>query len=436
MMLSRETATVGTPVAWTATGLPPRAHLAVWWETLHGAWAIRGEHFLGTHYRVSHTVLGTVTTTATGGAHGTLVVPAGFGGPHFLGLVTSGGALVAEAGLTVLPTAEVSPSPVPLGGFVHVTMTGLGTGPYDSQYGVSWDHHYLGNVSAVTTDGTARFAVRAETLGPHILTLDTSSVYGPYLNHQQSPYAYIPDFAFPVTVTAGTPTSVADPGPPVRPAVGSHLVVTPGAGVVGQSIRLTGRGLPPRTAVTVWWDTVVGNRVTATGYRPQRIRLTTVRTAPDGTLRATVTVPDDVGGPPHPILVTAGGKVVARSTFRIWPRVVAVGPDPLPAGQTLTVKLTGVGWTEYDNIYSIDVDGAYAGYVCGFNSHGDVTLRLTLPGPSGPHFLDLYPSVYKGPHVLPNRYGLPQLTYAQDHPGDRLPAFHLVVSVAPPAAAR
>jgi hypothetical protein len=69
------------------------------------------------------------------------------------------------------------------------------------------------------------------------------------------------------------------------------------------------------------------------------------------------------------------------------------------------------------------------GYACGFNSHGDVHIQIPAVGGPGYHFIDIYPSPYMSKHLLPNWYGMPQLTYLQDHPGDSLPAFHLVVRV-------
>jgi hypothetical protein len=92
------------------------------------------------------------------------------------------------------------------------------------------------------------------------------------------------------------------------------------------------------------------------------------------------------------------------------------------------VHLKGVGWTETANIYNVDVDNSYVGYSCGFNSGGDVQIYLDMDGDmdGAPrwHFIDLYPGVYKGTEVTPNNLRIPQLTFAADHPGERLPAFH------------
>ena len=67
-------------------------------------------------------------------------------------------------------------------------------------------------------------------------------------------------------------------------------------------------------------------------------------------------------------------------------------------------------------------DNAYMGYACGFNSQGDVVINFTATGEPGMHVIDLYPGIYQGPSTEPQQlYRLPQLTYADDHPGNKNP---------------
>src|SRR5690606_32370969 len=87
------------------------------------------------------------------------------------------------------------------------------------------------------------------------------------------------------------------------------------------------------------------------------------------------------------------------------------------------IHLKGVGWTETANIYAVVYDNAYIGSACGFNSQGDVVIPLHASGSPGWHFIDLYPAIYKGKEARPRNFRLPQLTYADDHPGEDLPRF-------------
>ena len=55
----------------------------------------------------------------------------------------------------------------------------------------------------------------------------------------------------------------------------------------------------------------------------------------------------------------------------------------------------------------------------------------TLPPRARPvrHLIDLYPGIYKGPPEGQQLYGLPQLTYADDHPGNKIPALRFAFEV-------
>ena len=103
-------------------------------------------------------------------------------------------------------------------------------------------------------------------------------------------------------------------------------------------------------------------------------------------------------------------------------------------GATFTIHLKGVGWTETANIYNLVYDNSYIGYVCAFKSQGDVEIPIKATGAPGWHFIDLYPGIYRGTETRPHNFRIPQLTYAQDHPGEDLPAFHFAFEVTPSEA--
>jgi hypothetical protein len=67
---------------------------------------------------------------------------------------------------------------------------------------------------------------------------------------------------------------------------------------------------------------------------------------------------------------------------------------------------------------------------CGFNSQGDVVVNFIATGEPGEHLIDLYPGIYEGPqNELQQLYRLPQLTYADDHPGNKIPALRFTFEV-------
>lgn len=421
--------TVGQSEQLTAEGLPRRVPVTLVWQTVEGRWKVDGPTFVGAQYRYGTESLARAVTGAQGALRLRFSIPRGFGGTHLLGLMLGSGKIAAETSVTVIPSVTLASSKVPQGGFFRFTMYGIGYQPYFALFPVTYDNHFTGNVTAVTTDGTAHFAVRAEGVGLHEISINNGVMGGPYLNEQQSPFPYMPTFSFPVTVLPGTPHDVSDPLPTLRgPAVGK-LTATPGSGVVGGTFALSGHGLAPRRRYDLTWWTTKGSHVSGQGYVSLPVSLGAVKTDATGAFRQTEIVPSDLGGPPHRITLSQGGKTVAATTFRIFPKVEAITPNPAPQGSLVTVTLLGGGWTDYDNIYSVDYDNSFIGFGCAFNSQGNLQIQFRATGKPGLHFIDIYPSIWKGKQALPNYYLAPQLTYGADHPGDWLPAFHLVLRV-------
>ena len=126
---------------------------------------------------------------------------------------------------------------------------------------------------------------------------------------------------------------------------------------------------------------------------------------------------------------TPDGGDKKTGTYWIKPTALPLDVSRGPVGTTFTIHLKGVGWTETANIYHLVYDNSYIGYACAFNSQGDVELIMKATGAPGWHFIDLYPGIYKGAETRPNNFRIPQLTYAQDHPGEDLPAFHFAFEV-------
>jgi hypothetical protein len=401
-----------------------------------GTWKTDKQKFVGAEYTLGKRTLGPVESDGSGTVSGSFRAPSGFGDAHMVGLVDAKGDVVAAGAVTLSPLATLRDKTEPQGQFFHIHVDGLGVGPYTSDYDVLYDNHLLGDVTAVSTGGVANFTVRAEgAVGKHTIQLISGSVEGqPYLNLAQSPFSFRSNYSFTVNVTKGHPVTVSDPLPRPKPSVGQHLTASIGSGTVGQSFTLTGFRLAPYHSYQLVWDTMAGSRVSGQGYGAEQVPLGEVSTDAFGQFTKKVQVPNELGGPPHNIQLMDGTKVAGSTTFRIMPSVVYV-PKTVVAGQPFTIKMLGVGWTDYDNIYTVAYDNSAIGYVCGFNSHGYVKIQLRASETPGIQYVDLYPSIYKGQQKMPSLYCLPLLTYDKDHPGDWLPAFHVVIHVvAKPAA--
>jgi len=275
-------------------------------------------------------------------------------------------------------------------------------------------------------------------MGDHPIKVYTGWQGQSYLNFQQAPNAYLPrpDFTFRVTPgRSSTPAAYAEsypayalPNPTVELA-NAKISLTPTQGPVGTRAMLRGEGFPANSTMDLVWQTYAGNRVGGGGFAPQEKPIQNLTVSGDGKIELPITIPDDLGGR-HGLQLRNGDKPLAQTYFAIETSIVSITPASGPAGTPVSIHLQGVGWTEYDNIYAGTYDNAYMGYVCGFNSQGDVVLNFKAAGAPGEHLIDLFPGIYQGP---PNEtqllYRIPQLTYADDHPGNKIPALHFTFEV-------
>jgi hypothetical protein len=217
---------------------------------------------------------------------------------------------------------------------------------------------------------------------------------------------------------------------------GAKLVLTPTQGPVGTKAVLKGEGFSGGTMLQLVWQTYVGSRVSGNGFEPMENPLGTVQVGADGRIDVPVAIPDDLGGL-HGLALRDKEKTLARTFFVTETSIVSMSPTSGPAGTPVTIHLKGVGWTEYDNIYIATYDNAYMGYACGFNSQGDVVINFTATGEPGEHIIDLYPGIYQGPPTEAQLlYRQPQLTYADDHPGNKIPALRFKFEVTSSANSR
>jgi len=435
---------VGTEIAAAADGLPPNRTVDLIWETVEGGWVVEdGYRFRGKRFTDTTKILGRAQVDADGRLAAHFTIPEDFGGVHAV-TVADAGRPVAQGGIEVTQTFEMHPSEGPIGTIVELRVTGFGWRTMESTWVVNWDNRDVGYVSATGTHGTAVARFRATgPVGAHEIKVYTGYMGQSYLNHEQAPNAYLPRprFVFHVTPGAMSAGGYIEPYQPQKvPAAdisiaGAALSITPAQGPVQTRAVLTGSGFPANTPVSVIWGTQAGSRVSGNGFAPKEQTLAKLTVTPDGRLDAPLIVPEDLGGM-HTLSIKAGEKTLARTSFAIETSIVSISPTSGPVGSPVTIHLKGVGWTDFDNIYVATYDNAYMGYVCGFNSQGDVIINFNASGSPGMHLIDFYPGIYQGPEKEQQLYRLPQLTYADDHPGNKIPALRFAFDVTSPSSTR
>ena len=444
-------------------GMPAGKKVEFFWSTVDAQYLtkvlIDNVEYHERKYDEKRVRLGDAAADAQGRVIAKFAAPEDFGEVHDIYAVIDGQD-AARGGFRILRSATMTPSEGPLGTPIAVTVKGLSWRGFEQFMALRYDNKYSGEISAVTTKGTAIFQIRAAGgPGKHIIQLNNSTAYAPgaYLNTQQSPQAYIYAhldnqqefrFAFNVSKDAGPPqdklqwpdashvvklsTDVMRTTMSQKPASPSSATFTPASGPVNSKTVLNAKGLPPNTELGLHFVTARGNRMTPSGWNLDSVALANATTKADGTLSANLQIPDDLGGW-HVVKLATRDRVLMEVPFYVEQSLVTVSPKRLKVGEPFTIQIKGSGWTELDNTVAATYDNAAMGYACGFNSNGDITINLIATGDPGTHLIDLYPAIYKGKDRVPWNYQTPFLTFARDFPalsvGYRLPAYRLAIEV-------
>lgn len=423
---------VGTRTTLMGKGLPPNASLDVFWQTVEAEWLQDPPLFKGISVRETQDRIATVTTAADGTFTTVLKIPQEYGGLHDIYLM-QGARVLNKTGFRTLPVVTMLPSSGPVGTPIRITLTGFNPAhQLETWYFVMYDNKLVGYLTALRTNGTARVAIPATgEPGVHVIEVFNGGVGGPYRNPESSPLRAIqglePVFRFTFRITDGKtvipPTIEAQRPKPVRgeePALTSPVIWSDlRSGPVGAPAILRGKGFGARERIELLFYNMKGSRLSVTGFAAYVEELGSVIAGPDGQFEFKYVIPDHLGGD-HRIAARVRGEEVAATALLIDRTALPLAKRAYRVGEEMIVHLKGIGWTETDNIVSIVYDNSWIGYACGFNSDGDVVIRIRASGAPGWHYIDIYPTLYRYRNYsqtmeLPFLFRYPMLSW-QDHP--------------------
>jgi hypothetical protein len=424
----------GTPVTVTAEGLPPGEEFQIVWVTYNGEWKVGNAEYHGREFNEAAYEVAKAKADPAGRLSAKFIAPDDYGFLHDI-VLQRGDRLYTQVGYSLDMIVEISPKSGPVGTPIHVEVKGIGFRSLYNSWDVLYDNAFTGWISSVTTHGAASFTIPA-TGGPgvHVLEVMHGELTFPYRNPEQNPAPGRPRFEFTFNVTDGPAVLPTPPEQQAQREVrrlppSGDLVATPAFAGVGEPVVVRSSSLEPGKVYALNWTRVVGNRMTGQGWEQISKPIAEAKADATGNVEFRFATPDDLGGT-HGLWIQAGADKKIGS-FWIKPTALPMDVKRGPAGTTFTIHLKGVGWTETANLYNVVYDNNYTGYVCAFNSQGDVEIIMKGTGAPGWHYVDLYPGIYKGSETRPNNYRIPQLTYDQDHPGEDLPAFHFAFEVTP-----
>jgi hypothetical protein len=428
-----ENGPAGTPLTINADRLPPNEEFQLIWRTVKGRWKVDNAEYHGRDYDPVAYQIAKLKSDAAGKLSHKFDAPEDFGFIHDI-VLQQPDRMFTQVGFAIDMTIDISPKEGPVGTPITVDVKGIGWRSLFNSWELLYDNNFTGWISAVTTGGSAKFTIPATGRpGVHILEVLHGELTFPYRNMQQNPEPDRPRWAIPFTITPGP--AVLPPAPESQaqtvvrrlPPPG-ELVATPAFSAILEPVVVSGGGFEPGKSYKLNWTRVIGNRMTGRGWEVSATPVAEATADAQGNATFQFKVPDDLGGE-HGLFVDMGGGKKKEGAFWIKATAASLKVGRGPVGTEFRIHLKGVGWSETANIVHLVYDNSYIGYACAVNSQGVVELIMIATGEPGWHFIDLYPGIYKGQETRPNNFRIPQLTYADDHPGEDLPAFRYAFEV-------
>ena len=148
----------GDPFTVVGDGLPANKKVEFFWSTVDAAYVTKvladNLEYDERKYDEKRVSLGSALVDAQGRMNAKFTAPEDFGEVHDLYAVVDGKD-VARGGFRILRSTTITPTEGPVGTPITVTAKGIGWRGFEQFMALRYDNKYTGEISAVTTKGTA-----------------------------------------------------------------------------------------------------------------------------------------------------------------------------------------------------------------------------------------------------------------------------------------
>ena len=160
--LKYDKAVVGASVRVAAEGLPAGETVELNWGTVTGGWVIQDDYYFSRTkiFRGDSISRKISPVSASGRLDATFAIPEDYGGVHDI-IATIQGRVVAQNGIEVTQSFEMTPASGPIGTPIELRVKGLGWRTMENTWVVNWDNRGVGFVTAAGTRGSAVARFRA-----------------------------------------------------------------------------------------------------------------------------------------------------------------------------------------------------------------------------------------------------------------------------------
>jgi hypothetical protein len=194
------------------------------------------------------------------------------------------------------------------------------------------------------------------------------------------------------TTSAPSPTSTAVTWPV---QITGQLSVSPTHAPVGGSVTASGTGFAPNAKFDLMWQDVTGSYNVANGEYSGRtftqnwVNLAPIQTDAQGDFKTTFKVPEGFGFA-HDLDVleggTTNGTIRGKLSFAVDMQAT-VSPSEAVLGAPITVSVTGMGWSDYQNGWHLHYDNQNVGLITAVSTHGSAEVVIPATGDVGKHIL-------------------------------------------------